>query len=263
MNFKFLVALFIACLSAKALPAQIILDRQDLMTIFEEHAVNGTFVLLDVEKDEIVAVNRSRAQERFIPASTFKIANSLIALELGVIAGLDEVIPYGGKPQTIRAWEQDMTIGEAFKASNVPVFQELARRVGPQQYREYLHLLSYGNALVGTDIERFWLDGPLEISAVEQVRFVRALVTEDLPLKATTLNLVQQIARIETKGDATLFGKSGWTVKPDPDIGWFVGWVTRGDRVFTFALNMDVRVRSDAALREPLARRFLSELGVY
>lgn len=263
MIFTAITAVFIAVLSATTLTAQTRVDRPDLVSIFAEHKISGTFVLFDVANDEVVTVNQLRAEERFIPASTFKIANSLIALELEVITGLDEIIPYGGKPQPFRAWERDMTIGEAFRVSNVPVFQELARRVRSQRYRETLQRLNYGNALVGNDVERFWLDGPLEISAVEQVQFLAALATRSLPLQDKTMSWVHQIAMIETRGDAVLYGKSGWTVKPHPDIGWFVGWVSRGDQVFAYALNMDVHERSETALREPLARLFLTELGVY
>src|SRR5688572_19794847 len=60
-------------------------ERADLASIFKEQNVPGTFVLYDPAADRIITVNAKRAERRFIPASTFKIANSLIALETGVV----------------------------------------------------------------------------------------------------------------------------------------------------------------------------------
>lgn len=258
-----LYALFALFLAISPVAAEEVVDRRDLHTVFEDHGVNGSFAVLDVITDQLIVVNRERAFQRFIPASTFKFANSLIALELGVIADENEIIPYGGKPQHIEAWEKDMPIGEAFTVSNLPVFQELARRVGTDSYSDILTEFSYGNGAVGTHVERFWLDGPLEISAVEQVRFLAALATRTLPLSDRTQTIVRDIATIETAGNASLFGKTGWTIAPDPDIGWFVGWVEGGDGVFAFALNIDMGSRADTPKRTALARQLLAELGLY
>jgi beta-lactamase class D len=55
-------------------------ERPDLDAVFREQGVTSTFVLYDVPADRLTIVNRARAETRFVPASTFKIANSLIAL---------------------------------------------------------------------------------------------------------------------------------------------------------------------------------------
>ena len=49
---------------------------------------------------------------------------------------VDEVLPYGGKPQPRKEWERDMGLREAIKMSNVPIYQELARRIGIVRMRE-------------------------------------------------------------------------------------------------------------------------------
>lgn len=210
---------------ASAASAQTVVERADLMDVFEEASLSGTFVLFDVTLDQMQVVNRDRADERFIPASTFKFANSLIALELGAVADENELLPYGGSPQPVSAWEHDMTIGEAFAVSNVPVFQHLARRIGLSRYPQWLTALSYGNAELGHDVEHFWLKGPLRISAVEQARFMADLARMRLPFSERTQRIVHEISMIETRNGAVLHGKKGWTTAPDPDTGWFVGWV--------------------------------------
>ena len=94
--------------------AQTVVNRPDLMSVFEDRGAAGTFVLFDVSADQLVVVDHARAAQRYIPASTFKFANSLIALEVGAVNDVHEIIPYGGEPQPFRNWERDMAIGEAF-----------------------------------------------------------------------------------------------------------------------------------------------------
>ena len=166
--------------------------------------------------DRTITVDGERAAKRYVPASTFKIANSLIALETGVVKDESEVIPYGGKPQPFKAWEKDMSMREAIAASTVPIYQEIARRVGLERYRDWLERLGYGNRRTGTALERFWLDGPLEISAVEQARFVAALAQQKLPASIRSQSIVRDILRLELSGDPTLYGKTGWRSSSTP-----------------------------------------------
>src|SRR5690606_11443426 len=102
----------------------------DVEKLFEQAGVTGTFVLYDVDAGKSIVHNRSRARQRFVPASTFKIPNSMIGLAAGAVKSVDEVLPYGGQPQPFDTWERDMGLREAISLSNVPIYQELARRIG-------------------------------------------------------------------------------------------------------------------------------------
>ena len=257
-----LVALFLMLPAPGEAEAQGYEERPDLGRVFDAAGVNGTFVLLNVQTDETIIVYPGRALRRYVPASTFKIANSLIALETGAVADADEVLPYGGEPQPFPAWEKDMGLREAIRASNVPVYQEVARRVGIERMRAMLERLGYGNADPGDVVDRFWLDGPLEISAVEQARFVAALATNGLPLSDRSQALVREILLMEEIGGAKLYGKTGWAFdEKKPGIGWLVGWVERDGRIFSFALNMDMTKIEQAGLRIELAKKLLGTLG--
>ncbi len=239
--------------------------RQDLERVFDDAGVAGTFVLFDVTADRLILVNPDRADRRFFPASTFKVANSLIALATDVVADENEIIPFGGKPQRVKAWEADMSMRDAIVISNVPIYQELARRIGPQRYREWLSRLAYGNAQIGSRHQDFWLVGPLAISAVEQVSFLARLARSRLPAAVDNQRTVHDILRIEKSGRRVLYAKSGWTTAPDPQIGWWVGWIEdqHTGNITAFALNLDVAGQRTVGLREPLARHLLVELGYW
>ena len=247
----------------RAAQAAVTQNRPDLMTVFQDHDIDGTFVLYDVTTGATAAVDTSRAARRYVPASTFKIANSLIALEVGAVKDENEIIPYGGKPQPFKTWEKDMPMREAIAASNVPIYQELARRIGLDRYHQWLERLGYGNRTTGGALETFWLDGPLEISAIEQAQFVAALAQAKLPLSLRSQAIVRDILRLETAGGQTLYGKTGWRFSGTPQLGWWVGWVENGSKLSTFALNIDMPSADDAKKRVVIGRIMLNRLGIF
>lgn len=240
--------------------APVVEERADLAALFEERGVVGTFAMYDPRAGRMVVVDAERARRRYAPASTFKIPNSLIAFETGAVRDEHEVVPYGGGEQFLDAWERDMTLPEAIRVSNVPVYQEVARRIGLERMQRYVDRLDYGNRELGEVVDRFWLDGPLAISAVEQTRFLARLAQGRLPLSARSQSLVREMLR--SPDDPDLYAKTGWLMSSDPDVGWWVGWVERDGGVYAFALNIDVIEDSDAAQRIPLGKALLAALGL-
>jgi beta-lactamase class D len=253
----------VACGSAATflsspLQANDLVERADLVSVFQSQGVVGTFAVFNSATGQMTVVDAKRAAVRYVPASTFKIANSLIALETGVVKDENEVIPYGGKPQDIKSWEKDMSMRDAIPISNVPIYQELARRIGLQTYATWLTKLDYGNRETGTALERFWLDGPLGTSAIEQCRFVDRLALGNLPMSDRSQTLVRDILKLESKDGRTLYGKTGWSQK----IGWWTGWVDDKRKITSFALNMDMPSVQDAPKRVAIAKTLLGQLGV-
>ncbi|WP_433422861.1 class D beta-lactamase [Microtetraspora malaysiensis] len=236
--------------------------RDDLQALFRQAGVRGTFALFDVRQGRTTVVDAARAQKRLIPASTFKIPHSLIALETKAVKDENEVIPYGGQPQQFPEWEHDMNLRDAIRVSNVPVFQTLARRIGLKRENQWVNRLNYGNRQIGPVVDRFWLDGPLEISAVEQTRFLSRLARQQLPASKKNQLTVRELLKVEEKDGYALFAKTGWGMSTTPNIGWWVGWVERGGRLYTFALNIDVNTDKDTEKRIPLTRDLLTTLGV-
>ncbi|PCF95617.1 class D beta-lactamase [Vreelandella nigrificans] len=237
-------------------------ESTEIEVLFRDAEATGTFVLLDASTGKLSGYNHSRAETRFVPASTFKIPNSLIGLSVGAVESVDEVLPFGGQPQIIKAWEQDMGLREAITISNVPVYQELARRIGLGPMRENLVRLDFGNNDTGTSVDTFWLEGPLEISAIEQARFLSRLAQSQLPISTEVQSAVREIVLLEQGEGWTLYGKTGWENAPEPGVGWWVGWVEKEDGLFTFAMNLDIQQASDAGKRIELGMASLKALGV-
>jgi beta-lactamase class D len=236
-------------------------ERADFARYFAATGTVGTLLIYDLRQDRTLVHNSERARTRFTPASTFKIPNSLIGLETGAVRDADgEVFKWDGVTRQIAPWNRDHTLRSAIRDSVVPVYQEIARRIGPERMRDYVARIGYGNNDIGDVIDRFWLQGPLAISAEEQIGFLTRLYRDDLPFSGRTLALVKDIMVVEAGIDYTIRAKTGWDGHVTPNIGWWVGWVERGADVIFFALNMDMSAPSHLAARMEIVRAILRDL---
>lgn len=229
---------------------------------FRKANVVGTFVLLDPRSGKMTGYNEERASARFVPASTFKIANSVIGLTVGAVQDVDEILSYGGQPQPVKEWERNMSLREAITMSNVAIYQTLARRIGLNRMTAFVETLGYGNTNIGQAVDRFWLDGPLQISAIEQVNFLEKLADHRLPVSEAAQAQTQEILLKENNENWGLWAKSGWQNFPKEGVGWWIGWVNLRGINYPFALNMDMKNAEMGPVREGLARACLKSLGL-
>lgn len=229
-----------------------ILNANPLDLVFKDQ--NATIVILDLKKDKFYFYNKLRAKTPYLPASTFKIYNSLIGLSTGVVKNVDEVFfKYSGEKVFLPTWAKDESLRSAIKVSNLVAYKALARKIGLKNMQENIKKLSYGNEKIGTKVDEFWLKGPLEISAFDQVKLLKKLVELKLPFKKQYQKEVIDILELDKNNKYTLSGKTGLYIDKNIKMGWFVGFVkTKGD-TFIFALNMDMKKDQDLKIRQELA----------
>ncbi len=235
--------------------------------LFDKYGVEGTFVLRKLGEDQLRIHNSARAEEAMIPASTFKILNSLIALETGAVDSVDEVIPWDGVDRSIDAWNRDQTLRSGIAVSAVWAYQELARRIGEEQMAEWVTAAGYGNADIGGPIDEFWLRGELRISAVEQVNVLARLLRDELPFSVEHQAAVREIL-VQDEGDGWTFGyKTGTALSTEPVLGWLVGYTEYNGSTWVFATNLDLGGSAnldeqiDPLVRQQLARAILAAEG--
>lgn len=231
---------------------------------FAERGVRGSIVVFDERAQAWHVFARERAEARYSPASTFKLFNALVALETGAVKDEYEVIRWDGVKGTFDDWNRDHSLASGMKYSVVWYYQEIARRIGPQRMQDWLERTGYGNRDIGGGIDRFWLDGALCISGVEQVEFLRRLASGTLPFRPEVQEAVRRIAIVESAPGHVLHAKTGWALvgAEQADFGWYVGWVERDGRRWFFALTIDMpKAREDAPKRIAIARSVLVRMG--
>jgi beta-lactamase class D len=221
------------------------------------------FVMLDVSGNTVTRYNADLCDARHPPCSTFKVPNSLIGLQSGVIPDADTVVKWDGTRHHYDSWNRNQTLRTAVARSAVWYFQRLARGVGEARMRQFLRAIDYGNHDISGGIDTFWLNSTLTISANEQVEFLRKLAADELPFSRRATDLVKDVITL-TKTDAyVLRGKTGTGGTPDRSratLGWFVGYLTRGQRVYVFAINIQADDGATGSKARQIAEKILLDM---
>lgn len=228
-------------------------------SIFRKNNINGTFVLKNTRTGEIKIHNRKRADSLFLPASTFKILNSLIALETGVIKNENEIIKWDGKDKGYREWNKDHNMKSAIKVSCVWFYQELARRIGFNKMKKAIKETNYGNKKTGKNIDDFWLKGDIRITANQQIEFLTNLIENKLPFKNEYQEKVKEIIITDSTDNYIIHSKTGWVKYDKPEKGWIIGYVEKKDTNWVFALNIDINNKKDLKKRKKILNEILSK----
>lgn len=235
--------------------------------IIDDANVNGVLLIYDPQNQTYTSNDFDRAEKRFSPASTYKIPNSIIALETGVVKDENTFFKWDGEKRHFRMWERDFVFSDAFKFSCLPCYQEIARDIGSRQMNEYVKKIGYPKMDIdSSNIDQFWLTGSSKISAIEQIQFLERLYNSELPISERTGKIIKKIMVIEEKLDYQLSGKTGWAMGDDDNLGWFVGFVKQKGKVYFIATNINPKENFDMKLfskiRLQLLKRAMKQMGI-
>lgn len=235
--------------------------------IIDTSNLEGSVLLFDFQKEKYYSNDFEWAKTERLPASTFKIPNTIIALETGVMSSDTSVFIWDGKPRRLKVWEKDMTLGEAFDVSCVPCYQEVARSIGYDRMKQYLNRFNYGDMDVTKQtIDKFWLEGNSKISQYQQIDFIERFYHDGLGISENTSTIMKKIMVIEETDHYVFAGKTGWAIRNNTDNGWFVGYIELDQKVYFFAVNVTPKDGFDmdnfAEYRVNIAKKALSEAGL-
>lgn len=229
---------------------------------FKSNRLSGTVIVENLSGSERYVYGAEGEDRAFLPASTFKIANTLIALEEGAVKSVEETVPWDGKDKGLPEWNRDQCVMTALPSSCVWFYQELARRIGNAAYLAWLKRLDYGNAKTGKDLDSFWLDGDLRITPKGQIAFLKKVYREEFPFKGESYAALKNALTVKRSGASVLRAKTGWTMRVKPQTGWYVGWLETGKDAWFFAVRIDIMAERDAVFREKATLRALEGLGL-
>ncbi len=218
---------------------------ESLKQYFDEWNVDGTFALLDNGQAHFNVYNLSRyANQQYLPASTFKIINSLIGIEKGVVQDSTSIINWNGESSGRAECDANLTMNQAFRISCPNWYQELARRIGTPTMQQYLDTLGIGQFTDSVDLaanlDTFWLNNTLKITADQQLGLVKKLYFDQLPFLKRTHRIVREMMLWEDDANYKLSYKTGWGITEDQhQLGWIVGWIEENQHPYFFVLQLE------------------------
>jgi beta-lactamase class D len=235
--------------------------------LLDSAQLDGCILVFDPQKQLWYSNDFEYAQKGRLPASTFKIPHSLIALETGAVLNDSTRFSWDGQKRALKIWEQDLFFVEAFRYSCVPCYQKVARKIGAEQMQRYLDSLNYGNMILdSSSVDAFWLTGPSVISPFEQIDFLYRLYSSRLPISVRSEQNVKKMMLIEKTATYELSGKTGWSVSGDKNEGWFVGHLRLGREAYFVATHVKSASPFDQAAflsaRKELSMQAFRELGL-
>ncbi|WP_396634268.1 class D beta-lactamase [Maribacter sp. R86514] len=216
------------------------INKFEFQTIIDSNNVKGSVLIYDSYNNTYYSNDFEWATHGNLPASTFKITNSIIGLETGVIESDSTIFKWDGKEKWSNFWEQDLVLRDAFQFSCVPCYQEVAAKIGVQRMNEYVENLQYGNLKINADnITDFWLEGDSRISQMQQIDFLKRYFNDQLPISKRTKNIMQDVMLNEKTTDYKLSGKTGLSNTNNQYNGWFIGFIEVKNHVYFFATNLE------------------------
>lgn len=201
-------------------------------------------------------------RSRVTPASTFKIALSLMGFDTGFLKDAHTpTLPYkdGYPAWGGEAWQRPTDPASWLKYSVVWYSQQITKALGSDQLTRYAAAFGYGNVDFSGDpgknngLERAWIASSLRISPAEQFSFLGKLVERRLPVSTSAIENTQAIVESRSLGDWTISGKTGAAFPRRADgsfdrtqgWGWYVGWAKKSDQLLVFArLDQDQKRQS-------------------
>ncbi|QER38330.1 class D beta-lactamase [Acinetobacter suaedae] len=233
-----------------------------IASLFQNVQTTGVLITFDGQKFKAYGNDLNRANTAYIPASTFKILNALIGIEHDKTSP-NEVFKWDGQKRAFESWEKDLTLAEAMQASAVPVYQALAQRIGLDLMAKEVKSVGFGNMEIGTQVDNFWLIGPLKITPIEEAQFAYSLAKQELPFKQTTQKQVIDMLLVDEIRGTKIYAKSGWGMDITPQVGWWTGWIEDPNgKVIAFSLNMEMNQSAHAAARKEIVYQALTQLNL-
>ncbi|WP_233880736.1 BlaR1 family beta-lactam sensor/signal transducer [Virgibacillus halodenitrificans] len=236
--------------------------EEDLSSHFSKG--DGSFVLYDLRKAKYFIYNKKKSTLRVSPNSTYKIYNALFALEDGVINSKHTALKWDGSNYPYEAWNKDQNLFSAMENSVTWYFQRLDRKLQLESIQAYIRAINYGNQDVSGGIDEYWLESSLKISPIEQVKTLKDFYTNQFDFDEKNIQLVKDTMKLESKENATLFGKTGTgSVNGKQVNGWFIGYVETKTNTYFFATNIEDKQHANGSTAAKITKNILQDKGIY
>jgi len=214
MNQKFLVLITFVALIFGCSPNNVKIDAS-ISKILDSAGVQGSFALLENGSGQFTIANLSRYKDSaYSPLNTFFIIPSLMALDNGLMT------------QNASTWVSTDSIG---------FYQHLIATIGREALIKTIDSIHYGKGIVSTNLNEFWRDHSLRITADEQLGLVKKMFFKELPFQKRSQEMFKKMISKEDNSNYHL----SYIEAADSlsQISWVIGFVEENTHIYFFVLN--------------------------
>lgn len=226
--------------------------------IFEKHGVKGTFGMFDNSRGKFTIYDLNRFKQNYAPGQTFNIVSTLVALHTGKLTDDSSLVKAND------SLGSTLNIYTAFRANSTPHFETVASLIGKDTMKFWVDSLKYGNKKIGNDLQHFWMNDSLQISADEQLGLIKRLYFKQHPIRASVQESLKKMLVVENNAQfQTAYQMASVNLK-GKQLGWIVGWIEENRHVYPFVINFDAGAEADTnAVGKKLMDDILAHIGFF
>jgi beta-lactamase class D len=226
--------------------------------IFEKHGVKGTFGMFDNSRGKFTIYDLDRFKVNYAPGQTFNIVSTMVALHTGKLTD-DSSLVKGND-----SLAQTLNIYSAFRANSTAHFETVAALIGKDTMKFWVDSLKYGNKKIGSDLQHFWMNDSLQISADEQLGLIKRLFFKQHPIRASVQESLKKMLVVENNAQFQTAYQQGSVLVKGKKLGWVLGWIEENRHVYPFVINFDAGAEADTnAIGKQLANDILAHIGFF
>ncbi len=235
---KYLVAILLLATLFACSPNNVTIDNS-IVKIMDSAGVVGSFALLENGSGKFTIANLSHYKDTASsPLSTFFIIPTLIALDKGIINHHQAT------------W---------VSMDSTAYYQNILNQIGRQEILKSIDSLHYGKGVVSANLDQFWKDNSLQITADEQLGLIKKAFFKDLPYQKRSQDIFNKMLLKEENSNYKL----SYITATDSAThnAWVIGYEEENTHIYFFVLH--TTAKTAVANNDPvsLAKRILLQQG--
>ncbi len=235
---KYLVAFVFSAVLFACSPNNVTIDSS-VVKMMDSAGVVGSFALLENGTGKFTIANLSHYKDTASsPLSSFFILPTLIALDKGIIN------------HNQATW---------VSMDSTAYYQNIITQIGRQEILKNIDSIHYGKGVVSANLNEFWKDGSLKITADEQLGFIKKLFFKDLPFQKRSQEIFKKMMIKEENSNYTL------SYLPATDSltnnTWVLGYEEENTHIYFFVLHTTGKTAAASNNSVILLKKILLQQG--
>ncbi len=241
-----------SCMGIAACSPNNVTDDSKLNTYFEQQKLSGSFGMFDNGAGQFFVHHLDRFKDSaYQPGFTFSILSSLIAIETGRIRDEKVMLPLiaASSSDTSQSANAECNMIQAFKQHTNEYFHVVNNAIGKDTMQHWLDTLGYGslvNKYKIIDLQKFWMDNSLKVTADEQLGLMKKLYFKQLPFQQRCQTIVKEQLSQEANSNYSIsYINSNSIAANNKYYNWIAGWIEENKHPYFFVLHTDANTAAN------------------